>query len=94
MKNKRLPLLLIIVILLLLAPLIFMQFTEEVKWSFMDFVKMGALLLGLALLVELIFRKIQRIQHRIILVAMVLILFFLIWAELAVGIFGTSFAGN
>ncbi|RPA69360.1 hypothetical protein EF405_06055 [Cyclobacteriaceae bacterium YHN15] len=94
MKKKRLPLLLIIVILLLFAPLILMQFTEEVKWSFLDFVKMGALLLGAALLTELIFRKVQLLQHRIILVAMVLVLFFLIWAELAVGIFGTPFAGN
>jgi ABC-type enterobactin transport system permease subunit len=94
MKNKRLPLLLIIVILLLLAPLIFMQFTEEVKWSLMDFVKMGALLLGAALLAELILRKAQKLQYRILLVLVVLVLFFLIWAELAVGIFGTPFAGN
>ena len=94
MKNKRLPLLLLIVILLLLAPLIFMQFTEEVNWSLGDFVMMGALLLAAVLLIELIFRKVQKLQHRIILMLVVLGIFFLIWAELAVGIFGTPFAGN
>jgi ABC-type cobalt transport system substrate-binding protein len=94
MKNKRLPLILLIVILLLLAPLVFMQFSEEVKWSLMDFVKMGALLLGTALLTELILRKIQKLQYRILVMLLILVLFFLIWAELAVGIFGTPFAGN
>jgi hypothetical protein len=94
MKVNRLPFLLTIVLLLLLAPLIFMQFTEEVIWSIMDFVKMGALLLGAVLLTELILRKVQKLQHRILLVFVVLVLFFFIWAELAVGIFGSPFAGN
>ena len=66
----------IVVMLLLLIPFLAMQFTEEVKWSIMDFVVAGALLLGAGLTLEFILRKIQSTKLRIILsVALFLILF-------------------
>jgi hypothetical protein len=33
-------------------------------------------------------------MYRILIIGLILILFLLVWAELAVGIFGTPFAGS
>lgn len=93
-QNKRLSGILITVAVILLIPLIAMQFTNEVNWGLFDFVIMGILLLGTGLLIELVLRKVKERRHRIVGVVILLILLFLIWAELAVGIFGTPFAGS
>ncbi|HET6243782.1 MAG TPA: hypothetical protein VFF35_04600 [Bacteroidia bacterium] len=71
-----------------------MRFTAEVNWTLSDCVVMGALLLGTSLLCELVLRKVERIKHRIAICGVILVVFFLIWAELAVGLFGTPFAGS
>ena len=92
--NKRLFKFLIAVFILLLIPLISMQFSSEVNWTPMDFVVMGALLLGTVIFLEVVLRTVSKRDIRIALIAVILILFFLIWAELAVGIFGTPFAGS
>ena len=94
MKNKRLLIILSVVGVLMLIPLIAMQFTKEVNWSASDFVVMGILLLGTGLGCELILRKIKKRENRIVLCLAVLGAFLLIWMELAVGIFGTPFAGS
>ena len=80
--------------LLLIIPLIAMQLTDEVEWSLFDFIIMGTLLLITGLMGEIIFKKVKKYKHRVILYVVVSIIFFLIWAELAVGIFGTPFAGS
>ncbi len=94
MKNKRLIIILSIVATLLLIPFIAMQFTNEVDWSISDFIIMGILLTGTGLLCELVIRNVKTTTNRIIICAAVLLIFFLIWAELAVGLFGTPFAGS
>jgi ABC-type Mn2+/Zn2+ transport system permease subunit len=94
MKNKRLKGILLTVALLLLVPLIAMQFTNEVNWTLFDFLIAGILLLGTGLLCELVIRKVRKPEHRIAFCAVLLVAFLLIWIELAVGIFGTPFAGN
>lgn len=93
-QNKRLIGILAAAGMLLLLPLVAMQFTREVKWTLVDFVAMGILLLGTGLLCELVLRKVKSTGSRILLCGVVLILLFLAWAELAVGIFGTPFAGS
>lgn len=92
--TKRLTIILSIATILLLTPLIAMQFTKEVDWKLFDFIVMGVLLYGFGLVIEFVLRKIKTTRTRIILVAGLLIAFLLIWAELAVGIFGTPFAGS
>lgn len=92
--NKRLGIIFLAVIGLLLIPLIAMQFTGEVDWNFFDFLVMGILLLGTGLTCELAMRKIKDIKYRFLLGGGILLIFFLVWAELAVGIFGTPFAGS
>lgn len=94
MKNKRLLIILATVLILLLIPLVAMQFTNEVDWKIFDFTIMGTLLLGTGLLIELVLRKVKDGINRILISVIVLLVFFLIWAELAVGIFGTPFAGS
>ena len=94
MQNKRLIGIAIAVALILLIPLIAMQFTDDVKWTLFDFIVAGVLLLVTGLMGELVIRKINKIKHRIVIYLAILIAFLLIWAELAVGIFGTPFAGS
>jgi Kef-type K+ transport system membrane component KefB len=92
--NKRLIIIMMAVAIILCIPLIAMQFTDEVNWTLSDFVVMGLILLSTGLLCELVLRKVTKIQHRIILCALLIFGLFIVWAELAVGIFGTPFAGN
>lgn len=93
-QNKRLSGIVLSVALLLSIPLIAMQFTNEVDWKLFDFVIMGVLLLGMGLLCELVMRKVRNMECRIVICGAILVVLFLIWAELAVGIFGTPFAGS
>ncbi len=79
--------------LVLLVPLIAMIFTDEVQWNLADFVIIGTLLIGAGLTFELITSKLNpkyRVSIALVFIAAVL----LIWAELAVGIFGSPFAGS
>lgn len=93
-QNKRLIGIVLTVVLLLLIPLVPMQFTDEVNWSLPDFVIMGVLLLGTGLLCELVLRKVKKIEYRVTICAALLAALVLIWLELAVGVFGTPFAGS
>jgi hypothetical protein len=83
-----------IVGLLLLIPLIAMQLTNEVNWSFFDFIIMGGMLIITGLLIGIILKKVNNSKNRLILIVTIVMIFFLIWAELAVGLFGTPFAGD
>jgi len=94
MKNTRLLIILSAVAILLLIPFVAMQFTQEVDWGVADFVIMGFLLLGTGLGCEWVLRKVPGVQYRLFICAGILLIFFLIWAELAVGILGTPFAGS
>lgn len=94
MKNKRLIIILSAAVILLLIPLIAMRFTNEVDWKIQDFVIVGVLLLSTGLFCELVMRKVKSINYRITICGAILFAFFLIWAELAVGIIGTPFAGS
>ena len=94
MKNKRLKIIFTIVAILLLIPFIAMQFTDEVSWTILDFVVMGILLTATGLLFDLAVRKVTNKNYRVALYIAILVTFLLVWAELAVGIFGTPLAGS
>lgn len=80
--------------IVLSIPLIAMQFTTEVNWTASDFLIMGALLFSTAFAIDLVLKKVRTFKSRLILVLVILTVLFLIWAELAVGIFGSPFAGS
>lgn len=92
--NKRLIGILASIPLLLLIPLIAMQFTPEVNWKGFDFLAAAILLLGAGLSLEFVLRRLPQRRDRIIAAIVFIILLLLIWAELAVGLFGTPFAGS
>ncbi|HET8860880.1 hypothetical protein [Marivirga sp.] len=94
MKNKRLSLIMAAVVVLLLIPFIAMQFTNEVDWDVFDFLIMGILLTGTGLLCELVLRNVKTLTGRVLVCGAILIGLFLVWAELAVGIFGSPYAGS
>ena len=94
MKTKRFLTIVAVVLALLLIPFIGTQVSQDVEWSGSDFLIMGILLLGTGLLIDLVLRKFPSTKNRIIFCGIVLAVFFLIWAELAVGVFGSPFAGS
>jgi hypothetical protein len=71
-----------------------MQFTNEVNWTLFDFIVAGVLLLGTGLIFDLVIRKTKNIKYRIAISVALLIILLLVWAELAVGIFGTPISGS
>ena len=81
-------------LLMLLLPLIGMFFSNEINWSFFDFIIMGILILSLSFSIKQVLKTTKNINYRILIIAVILILFLLIWAELAVGVFDTPFAGS
>lgn len=92
--NLRLTGIVLTVAFILLIPLTAMQFTDEVNWNWFDFAVAGVVLLGFGLLFELVWRKVARLEYKLAAIAVLLVLLFLVWAELAVGVFGTPFAGS
>jgi len=92
-KNKRLFIILLILMSLLLIPLIAMRFTNEVKWTKFDFAVASILLFITGLISELIIRKVKKRNSKIVLCLILVIISFLIFAELAVGILGTPLNG-
>ncbi|MDD4961917.1 MAG: hypothetical protein PHX07_06735 [Candidatus Marinimicrobia bacterium] len=79
---------------LLLIPLLAMLAGGEMVWSAFDFLVAGILLFGAGSLIALILARVEKPKYRILLIALLLIILFLVWAELAVGIFGTPVAGS
>ncbi|MBE5321724.1 hypothetical protein IM793_21365 [Pedobacter sp. MR2016-19] len=90
----RMIIILSVTAFLLAIPLVAMQFTNEVDWTLSDFVTAGVLLLSTGLAIELVIRNLKAGALRTIVLVVILLALFLIWAELAVGIFGTPFAGS
>ena len=82
------------VAVLLLIPYGAMRFTDEVNWTPIDFITAGVLLLGTGLACEFVLRIVKKARYRIVMCAAILFMLFIIWAELAVGIIGTRFAGS
>ncbi len=91
---KKISYLLLFVILVLLIPFISMQYTKEVNWSLFDFVVAGGLLFGTGITVDYVHRNVKNKRKRNIICFIVLFLLFILWLELAVGIFNSSITGN
>lgn len=94
LQNKRRSVILLVASLLLLIPFIAMQFSSEVNWSFSDFVIAAILLFGTGLVCDWILTKVKTAKYRLLLFTGVLLVLALLWIELAVGIFGSPFAGS
>lgn len=81
--------------LLLTLPALAMRLgAEGVDWSPLDFALMGTMLLMLGLATEAAVRVLATWRARFVAIGAALSMFVAIWAELAVGVFGTPFAGT
>jgi hypothetical protein len=79
---------------LLIIPLLGVLITDSVEWGIFDFSLMGSLLLVLGIAINLTFLNIKHFNKRIAIISFVILIFLLIWVELAVGLFNTPFAGT
>ena len=79
---------------MLMVPLVAMQLTAEVNWDAADFIVMGLLLVGIGSTYVLLARLFSKSQYRLVLGVVLGLVFLLAWAELAVGVFGSPFAGS
>jgi peptidoglycan/LPS O-acetylase OafA/YrhL len=79
---------------ILLVPFVAMRFTNEVNWTIFDFIVAGILLGGTGLAYILLASRTRQANRRIAIGAVLLAALLLVWAELAVGLVGTPFAGT
>ena len=80
--NKRLITILIAIPVLLLIPFIAMRFTDEVNWTPLDFVVMGAMLLVTGLAIEVALRIVRQTWMRAAAVVVILLGFLTVWGGL------------
>ena len=71
-----------------------MAISNEINWSLFDFIIIGFLLLTLSIGINFVIKRVKNLKNRFLYIGILVLIFMLIWAELAVGIFGTPFAGN
>ena len=80
-------------LLILLIPLIGVIFFE-LDWSVFDFMVMALLILFFSLVINLALCNLSSSKFKFLIVFILVLLFLLAWSELAVGVFGTPFAGS
>ena len=73
--------------LVLLTPLVAMQFTQEVNWSLVDFIAAGILLYTTAFACDITLRRVKPLGKALLFCGLILLVLFILWVELAVGIF-------
>lgn len=80
--------------LVLMAPLVAMQFDSGVDWGPEDFAIIAVLLGTTGLMYVAVSRNVDRPKFRAMVGAGLVLAVLMIWAELAVGVFGSPFAGS
>ena len=80
--------------LLLLVPLVGNFTSDEVNWSASDFLIAFVLLYGMGLIIHILWNRLRHHKARYWVIAGIILLFLLLWTELAVGIFGSPIAGS
>lgn len=88
--TKSLSIVALVTGLLLLIPLVAMQFTQEVNWTFSDFVFAGVLLFGTGTTYVLIARKWNNTAYKLAVAVGVVAGLMLVWANAAVGLIGSE----
>ena len=66
----------------------------KLDWNGFDFLVMALLILSFSVLINLTLYYLKSSKFKFLLVLILVTTFILIWAELAVGIIGTAFAGS
>ena len=79
---------------LLLIPMATMLISDEINWSIFDFLVMGVLLFSFGFSINIVLKNTKNSKIRITFFTILILIFSLIWIELAVGIFESPFAGS
>ena len=82
MKNTRLIVILAAALSLLLIPFVAMRFTNEVNWTALDFITMGAMLLVTGGAIEVALRVVRVTWMRVAAVVAVIFGFVMVWGTL------------
>jgi len=67
--------------------------SDQVTWSIYDFLIGGGLIFVFATIEVILWNKLKS-QHRLFVVLFVLLVFLILWAEMAVGLFDSPLAGS
>ncbi len=67
--------------------------SDQVMWSIYDFLIGGGLIFVFATIEVILWNKLKS-QHRLFVVLFVLLVFLILWAEMAVGLFDSPLAGS
>lgn len=94
MRYKRFVYRLVLVWSLLLLPWLGSLWTEEVQWKLGDYCVAGVLLGSVVVIVELILSFTLHRKYKRLFIVLSILFFMLVWVELAVGLFGSPFAGS
>ena len=92
--SKSIGTVVLVTALVLMVPMLAMQFTSEVNWDATDFIAAGTLLMVTGLVYVFLARMVRTPQQRMMARIVMLGVLFLMWAEMAVGIFGSPIAGS
>ncbi|MDB2463458.1 hypothetical protein N9W69_01420 [Flavobacteriaceae bacterium] len=79
---------------LLVFPLMGTFLSSQVNWTWFDYLVMAGLLLGLGIGAHFILKRFHKSPKKWSYLFALILVFILIWAELAVGIFGSPIAGH
>jgi hypothetical protein len=90
MQNKNIIRIALMTAFILLLPLLAMRFTDEVNWTWSDFVVADTLLFGSGLAYALLARKAGSTAYRAAVGVAVAAALLLVWINLAVGIIGSE----
>tara|TARA_Y100000813_G_scaffold151355_1_gene111660 strand:- start:281 stop:547 length:267 start_codon:yes stop_codon:yes gene_type:complete len=80
-------------LILLTIPFLSNIFLNDFNWNLVDFIIMGILIFSCLSFTSYVRNKFSGIKE-ILAIIIVVIIFILLWVELAVGIFGSPFAGS
>jgi hypothetical membrane protein len=69
-----------------------MTLTDKINWSLFDFFLMATLLIIIGIGVDFVFNRTKNLKKRILFLGILIVLFLLLWAELAVGLLEALYA--
>ena len=92
--RKKISIIGLVVISIIGVLFVSMFFTTEMKWDLADFVLASILLFGTGVAGVFIWEWVKISRWRIFLLVLLALLVVFIWAELAVGLVGSPFAGS
>lgn len=90
LQSKSLVRLAVATAFFLLIPLVAMQFTKEVNWTFFDFVFAGVMVFGTGLMYQLVAGRASTTAYRLGVGMALAAGFLLIWLNAAVGLIGSE----